>query len=124
MTTQEVAEQLVNYCRQGKFAEATQELYGQNIVSVEPDGAPVKETKGLEAVIAKQQQFNEMVEEIHSMEVSDPIVADKFFSCTMKMDVTFKGAPRINMDEVCLYAVEDGKIVREEFFFTPMPQHA
>ncbi|GAA3636717.1 nuclear transport factor 2 family protein [Flavivirga jejuensis] len=123
MTTQEVAEQLVNYCRQGQFAEAIQELYGQNIVSIEPDGAPVKETKGLEAVIEKGQQFNEMVEEVHSMEVSDPLVADKFFSCSMKMDVTFKGAPRISMDEVCVYTVEDGKIVREEFFFTPM-QHA
>ncbi len=122
MTTQQVAEQLVNYCRQGNFAEATQALYGQNIVSIEPDGAPVKETKGLEAVIAKGQQFNDMVEEVHGMEISDPIVADKFFSCTMKMDVTFKGAPRTNMDEICLYTVENGKIVREEFFFTPMQQ--
>ncbi|AUP80308.1 nuclear transport factor 2 family protein [Flavivirga eckloniae] len=122
MTTQQVAEQLVDYCRQGKFAEVVQELYGQNIVSIEPDGAPVKETKGLEAVIAKGQRFNEMVEEVHGMEISDPLVADKFFSCTMKMDLTFKGGPRTNMDEVCVYAVEDGKIVREEFFFTPMQQ--
>ncbi len=124
MKTQDIAEQLVNYCRQGQFAEAIQNLYGQNIVSVEPEGAPVKETVGLEAVIAKGQQFNDMVEEIHGMEISDPIVADKFFSCTMKMDVTYKGAPRTSMEEICLYKVEEGKIVREEFFFTPMPQHA
>ncbi len=122
MTTKQVAEKLVNYCRQGQFAEAIQELYGQNIVSIEPDGAPVKETVGLEAVIAKGQQFNEMVEEYHGNEISDPIVADKFFSCTMKIDVTFKGAPRTSMEEVCIYKVEDGKIVKEEFFFTPM-QH-
>ncbi len=124
MKTQDIAEQLVNYCRQGQFAEAIQNLYGQNIVSIEPEGAPVKETVGLEAVIAKAQQFNDMVEEIHGMEISDPIVADKFFSCTMKMDVTYKGAPRTSMEEICLYKVEEGKIVREEFFFTPMPQHA
>lgn len=98
MTTEQVAEKLVNYCRQGQFTEAVQELYGQNIVSIEPDGAPVKESVGLEAVIAKGQQFNNMVEEFHGNEISDPIVADKFFSCTMKMDVTFKGAPRTSME--------------------------
>lgn len=120
MTTKQVAEQLVNFCRQGQFAEAVQELYGENIVSIEPDGAPVKESIGLEAVIAKGKHFNDMVETFHSNEVSDPIVADKFFSCTMKMDVTFKGAPRTSMEEICVYKVEDGKIVKEEFFFTPM----
>ena len=122
MTTQEVADKLVNYCRQGQFAEAVQELYGQNIVSIEPDGAPVKETKGFEAVVAKGKQFTDMVDEVHGREVSDPIVADKFFSCTMKMDVTFKGMGRMTMEEVCVYKVEDGKVVWEEFFFTPM-QH-
>ncbi|WP_298238492.1 nuclear transport factor 2 family protein [uncultured Algibacter sp.] len=122
MTTQEVADKLVSYCRQGQYAEAIQELYAPNIVSVEPDGAPVKICEGLEAVIAKGQQFQEMTEEIHGSVISDPIVADNFFACTMKMDVTFKGAPRTSMEEVCLYKVEGGKIVREEFFFTPMSQ--
>lgn len=120
MSTREVAQSLVNHCRQGQFEQAVQELYDQNIVSVEPDGAPMKEAVGLEAVVKKSEAFNEMVEEIHGMEVSDPVVADQFFSCSMKMDVTFKGAPRMNMEEVCLYQVKDGKIIREEFFFTPM----
>jgi len=120
MTTKEVAEKLVNYCKQGQFAEAVQNLYGENIVSIEPDGAPVKETKGFDAVVAKGQQFFNMVEEMHGVEISEPLVADNFFACTMKMDVTFKGAPRTNMEEICLYNVENGKIVKEEFFFTPM----
>lgn len=122
MTTKEVAEKLVNYCRQGLYAEAVQELYSPNIVSIEPDGAPVKVCEGIEAVIAKGQQFQEMTEEVHGNEVSDPVVADKFFSCSMKMDVTFKGVPRMTMEEICLYQVENGKIVHEEFFFTPMQQ--
>ena len=61
-----------------------------------------------------------MVEAFHGMEVSDHFVADQFFSCSMKMDVTFKGAPRSTMEEICLYQVDNGKIIREEFFFTPM----
>lgn len=120
MTTQEVADRLVGYCRQGQFAEAIEALYDDGIVSIEPDGAPAKEVQGLEAVRQKTEQFNNMVEAMHGMEISGPLVADKFFSCSMKMDVTFKGAPRSTMEEICLYQVENGKIVREEFFFTPM----
>ena len=120
MTTQEVATKLVDFCRQGQFDNAMKELYSPMIVSVEPDGAPVKEVSGIEAVIEKSKNFSEMVEAFHGIEVSDPVVAENFFSCAMKMDVTFKGAPRADMEEICLYQVKDGKIIREEFFFTPM----
>lgn len=120
MTTQEVANRLVELCRQGQNDTAVKELYSQDIVSIEPKGAPAPEIHGLEGVIQKGVQFGEMLEEMHSMEISDPLVADNFFSVTMNMDVTFKGAPRSKMEELCVYHVKDGKINREEFFFTPM----
>lgn len=122
MTTQEVANKLVGYCRQGQFDNAIHELYGENIASIEPKGAPMEEVNGLKAVIEKSEFFNNMVEEFHGMEVSDPLVADNFFSCRMKMDATFKEGGRNVMEEICLYQVKDGKIVREEFFYTPAPQ--
>lgn len=121
MSTQEVASKLVAYCRQGQHEQAMSELYSKDIVSIEPDGTPVKEIRGIEGVIQKSKQFGEMVETMHGMEVSDPCVADNFFSCSMKMDVTYKGAPRMVMEEICLYKVDDGKIIQEEFFYTPMP---
>lgn len=120
MSTQEVADKLVGYCRMGQFTDAIDTLYDENIVSIEPDGAPMKEVRGLDEVRQKTAHFNSMVEEVHGMKVSDPIVADKFISIGMEMDVTFKGAPRTQMSEICLYKVENGKIVWEEFFFTPM----
>lgn len=122
MNTKEIAIKLVDYCRKGQFEEATKELYGNDIVSVEPEGAPARETVGLANVIAKGEHFNSMVEEFHGVEVSEPIVADNFFSVGIKIDVTYKGAGRSSLDEVCLYEVNDGKIVREEFFYTPPPQ--
>ncbi|MEM9364234.1 MAG: nuclear transport factor 2 family protein [Bacteroidota bacterium] len=121
MTTQEVANRLVDLCRQGLFMDAIKELYSQDIVSIEPDGSPMKEVKGLDAVLQKTEHFNTMVEETHGGEISNPLVADNFFSCTIKMDVTFKGAPRTIMEEVCIYKVKNGKIVYEEFFYTPSP---
>jgi len=121
MTTKELPDELISLCRQAKFEKATKELYGNDIVSIEPEGAPDRETRGLEAIIAKGEKFNEMIEEFHSFEMSDPLVADKFFSCSMKIDATFKGGFRNTLNEICLYTVEDGKIVREEFFYNPSP---
>lgn len=122
MTTQEVADKLVAYCRNMQFEDAMKELYSPNIVSIEPKGAPAEVCEGMEAVVAKSMQFAEMTEEMHGNAVSDPVVAENFFSCAMKMDITFKGGPRMSMEEVCVYEVVDGKIVREQFFFTPQAQ--
>jgi len=34
------------------------------------------------------------------------------------MDVTMKGMGRLNMDELIVYHVKDGKIVSEQYFYT------
>lgn len=120
MTTQEIANRLVELCRQGQFEQAIQELYSPEIVSIEPSGAPMERVQGFEQLAEKAKAFGDMVEETHGMEVSDPVVADNFFTCAMIMDVTFKGAPRNKIEEICLYQVKDGKVVLEQFFFTPM----
>ena len=109
MTTQEIADKLVGYC------------YDKNIVSIEPKGAPMERVEGFDAVLQKAEFFNTMVAEFHGNEVSDPIVADNYFSCRMKMDATFKEGGRQSMEEICLYQVANGKIVQEEFFYTPGP---
>ena len=105
MTTQDVANRLVALCREGKFDEAANELYADDIISHEPPGSPAEVTKGKDAVLAKQQGFADMTETYHGTTVSDPIVADNFFSVRMSMDITLKGAPRVNMEEICVYHV-------------------
>jgi hypothetical protein len=58
-----------------------------------------------------------MLEAYHGGTVSDPLVADNFFTVAMTMDATFKGMGRRLDSEICLYEVQDGKIVKEPFFF-------
>ncbi|MFK7923967.1 MAG: SnoaL-like domain-containing protein [Bacteroidia bacterium] len=118
MNTQEVANQLVALCREGKNIEAVEKLYADNIISIEPAGAPAERTEGLAAVKAKTQDFFAMVEEMHGGTVSDPIVAGNHFSVNMGMDITFKESGRTSIDEICVYEVNDGKIAKEQFFFT------
>lgn len=125
MTTQEVANRLVALCREGKHEQVVKELYAPNIVSIEPEGAPNRIVQGLEAIIAKGEQFDSRIEKVNSSFISDPVVAEKFFSCSMLMNVQMKGVPvPVDMNEVCVYTVTDGKIVQEQFFYTPQPQEA
>ena len=73
MNTQEVADKLVQLCREGKHEQAIDELYGDNVVSKEPKGSPMELTEGKDAVKKKTIQWEESVEEIHSSSCSEPI---------------------------------------------------
>ena len=53
MNTQEVANKLVNMCRQGNFSGAMEELYADNIVSREMPGWPNEVTSGIKQVLKK-----------------------------------------------------------------------
>ncbi len=118
MTTQEVANKLVEYCRNGSWEKAQAELYATDSVSIEPKGARGPEmVSGIENIIAKGKQWESSVEELHSMTLDGPIVAGNHFSCTMNIDMTMKGMGRIKSEEICVYEVKDGKITKEQFFY-------
>jgi hypothetical protein len=117
-TTQEIADRLVQLCREGKYEEAQNELFSDDAESIEPPGVPgLQSVKGIEAIRKKGQDFQNMVETIHSGSISDPTVAGRHISVAMVLDATFKGMGRQNMEEIAVYETKDGKIVKEQFFF-------
>lgn len=117
MTTHDVANRLVELCREGKYSDARQELYSKEIESIEPSYSPAPYLKGWEAVEAKGQQFQESVQEVHSNEVGEPVVIGNHFAVPMTMDLTMKDGNRMNMSEIAVYQVNEGKVVKEQFFF-------
>jgi SnoaL-like domain len=120
MTTQEVASRFYELSKEGKFDIIQNELYADNAVSIEPPNAAaqgLRNASGLEAIKKKGEDFNNMVQEMHGGFTSEPVVAGNFFSVAMGMDATMKGVGRTQMDEIAVYEVKDGKIVREQFFF-------
>jgi len=119
MTTQEVANKLVTLCSEGKFHEAIEALYGEDIVSMEAGAPPgqSRESKGIAAIKGKSEWWAAN-HEVHSSSVEGPLVAGSHFSVSFKMDITFKPAgKRFSMEEIAVYKVVDGKIVYEEFFY-------
>ena len=118
MTTQEVADRLKQLFSENKWDDAQDELFSPDAESIEPPTAQgMKSVKGIDATRKKGQEFNEQVEEVHGGYVSDFLVAGNHIACAMGMDVTFKGMGRTKIDEIAVYEVRDGKIVKEQFFY-------
>ncbi len=118
MTTQDVASRMSDLFKENKWQQVQDELFAEDAVSIEPEHSPgLKTAKGIEAIRQKGEEFNAMVEEMHGGWVSDLLVGGNFVTCAMGMDVTMKGMGRMKMDEVCVYEVRDGKIVKEQFFY-------
>lgn len=117
MTTQEIANRLVELCRTGQNNTAYQELFADDAVALEPPGFPNGRTEGKEALLAKSTGFAQSIQEMHDSWISEPVVAGNHFSVSMGLDITTKDRGRMKMEEICVYEVKDGKIVQEQFFF-------
>jgi hypothetical protein len=111
MNTQQIAARLTELCSQGQFEAAQKELFAEDAVSIEP-----QETKGLRAIIEKGHKFESMVEKVHGVSTSEPLVTGNAIAIALTMDVTMKGRGRVKLEELCAYEVKDGKIVSEQFF--------
>lgn len=120
MNTQEIANRLVELCRTGKFDQVYDELFADDAENVEMPAmaeGPLGNARGLAAIKRKGEAWAEGIEEMHGGSVGEPIVAGNWFALPMTMDVTFKDRGRMAMEELCVYQVRDGKIVREQFFY-------
>jgi ketosteroid isomerase-like protein len=122
MDARQIGEQLVELCRQGRNFEAIDALYGDEIVSIEAVDNPnfAAEVRGLDAVKQKNTWWFDN-NEVHSAAVEGPFAHNDRFAVKYHFDFTRKSEPmlgqRVEFDEVAVYTVQNGKIVREEFYY-------
>ena len=117
MSVNEVAQRLVDLCRKVAYKQAHEELYAANARSIEPEGVKDAHVEGIDAIMKKDEQFQANVKEMHSTTVSDAIVAGSYFTLLLEIDMTMQNDRRMKMAEICVYKVEEGKIVSEQFFY-------
>jgi len=117
MTTKEIAIRLIELCRKGEFETAQKELFADDAISIEPYATAnfEKEIKGLQAIIEKGHKFEMMVEKMHAITISEPLIAGNSIAFVFTMDITLKGTERTTWTELCVYLVKDGKIISEQF---------
>lgn len=121
MDIKDIAEALVNHCKNGTEAEALSTLYSDAIVSVEAQPNPQTSgiSEGMEALHGKHAWWAANFD-VHAQEVEGPFVfRDDKFAVKFSIDATQKeSGTREKMSEIAVYHVKDGKIVREEFFYS------
>lgn len=120
MSTLDVAKRYVELVKEGKNQECLSELFAADAVSVEAGAPPGQErtARGLEAIRGKSKWWREN-HEVHSAAVDGPYPHDDRFAVRFTYDVTFKPqSKRFTMNEVGLFTIKDGKIVKEEFFYS------
>jgi hypothetical protein len=117
-TPQEVAARFHQLAQQEKWFEIQDELFSDNVRSVEPLAAVhLKNAEGKTAVRKKAEDWVKRIEAVHSSFTSAPVVGGNHFSVGRELDTTVKGLGRYKMNEVMLYEVKDGRIVLEQFFY-------
>jgi ketosteroid isomerase-like protein len=120
MNTMDIANKLVELCRQGKNAEVRQTLLAADAVSIEPSAPPgmPREAAGLAAIQAKSEWWTSH-HEIHAATVTGPWPHGDRFIVGFQYDLTHKpSGQRMQLDEVGLFTVAGGKITREEYFYS------
>ena len=117
-----IGDKLVEFCRSGLNLDAISTLYSPDIVSVEAMGSAEvpAEKRGIEQVVAKNKAWYDN-NEIHHASAEGPFPHHDRFAVIFHYETTAKEGPRkgqrSTFEEVAVYTVKDGKIVREEFYY-------
>ena len=117
MNTEQVAQKVVELVRKQAWHEALDTLYDKDIVSIEARASEgdSSEKRGIDQVRGKTDWWLENMQ-VHSFEANGPFVAHDRFVVQYDADVTDKNSKkRMQLSEVGVYTVKNGKIVREEF---------
>ena len=118
-----IGREFVAALKDGRGIEQVGEMYAENAESVEavvPPDRDMRIAKGRSAIEAKREDWA-ATHEIHRFGADGPYVhPPNRFSVRFEVDVTQKETGRRRtLREIAVYSVQNGRIVREEFFMMP-----
>ena len=118
LTTLEVAARFNELAKQEKWFEIQDELFADNVKSIDPPNSPYfSYVVGKAAVRKKGEDFVKRIEAAHRRHTSEPVIAGNHFAVGREVDITVQGHGRIQISEIMLYEVKDGEIISEQFFY-------
>ena len=117
MDTREIAADVVALSNAFDLDAIGRKYWADDVVSIEAMDGPMARVEGIAAVRAKTAWWNG-AHEVHSGTAEGSYVNGNQFAVRYKIDVTAKDSgQRMQMDEIALYTLRDGKIVEERFFY-------
>ncbi len=117
-TTLEVAARFNELAQQEKWFEIQDELFADAVKSMEPPDSPYfTYAEGKTLVRKKGEDWVKRITAAHKRSTTQPLVAGNHFAVGRHVDITVEGFGRIEINEIMMYEVKDGKIVSEQFFY-------
>lgn len=118
LSTSAIAARFYELAKQEQWFEIQDELFAENVKSIEPAGAKnFSNAEGKATVKRKGEDFVKGIEAVHELKTGEPIVSEHHFAVTRLTDLTLKNQGRVKLNEIMLYEVRDGKIISEQFFY-------
>ncbi|MFN7175388.1 MAG: SnoaL-like domain-containing protein [Thermaurantiacus sp.] len=116
MEIREVAEAFANLLKADRFDEAAIRFWHEDIATYEAMPGDFAEVHGRAANLEKAKWWYDN-HHVHETRVDGPWVNGDQFALRMAIDVTPKGGERMQMDEIVLYTVRDGKVAEERYLY-------
>jgi hypothetical protein len=118
LTTIQIAARFNELAQQEKWLQIQDELFAENVKSIDPPDSPYFEyAEGKAAVRKKGEDWVKRITAAHRRLTTEPIVGDSHFAVGREVDITVQGLGRIQINELMLYEVREGQIVLEQFFY-------
>jgi hypothetical protein len=113
-TIKEIAQRLIFLLERKQFRQALEELFDENVESIDPINRDQPPIKKLSALIEREKLFLSNVT-IDEIKISPALFASTYFTITLTMLFSVEGK-ETRLDEICVYQVRSGKIVSQQFF--------
>lgn len=118
LTTHQVAARFNELAQQEKWFEIQDELFAENVRSIEPSNSPyLKDAEGKATVREKGENWVKRITAAHKLATTEPVIAGNHFAIGRDFDIEVNRLGRVHINEIILYEVKEGKIVLEQFFY-------
>jgi hypothetical protein len=117
MSIKDTAHAFTDLLKAGDHTGAAERFNAPDIVSLEAMEGPMAVCRGRDEVKRKSDWWSAN-HEIHDATAEGPFINGDQFAVRFTMDVTAKeSGQRMQMTEIGLYTVRDGKIAEERFYY-------
>ncbi|SEW50005.1 SnoaL-like domain-containing protein [Chitinophaga arvensicola] len=117
-TVQEVAARFDELARQEKWFEIQEELFAEQVKSIDPPHSPyLGYAEGKAAVRKKGEDWVKKIQAVQGVYTTPAVIGGQHFAVGRGMDVMVEGFGRVKIDQIMLYEVKDGEIILEQFFY-------
>ena len=117
-STAEVAARFSELAKQEKWFAIQEEFFSDDVKSIDPPHSPwFGYAEGKTNVRQKGETFVKGIVALHGASTSEPMVAENHFVVQRSIDITTSAFGRVQLNQLMMYEVKDGKIISEQFFY-------